>query len=64
MLPEHRRKGIGEKPLFECIKKMKKLNVDVLMTRVLAENMPAISLYQKLGFKIRNYGVTLEIHKD
>lgn len=64
VLSEYRRKGIGETLLMNCIERMKELNVEAIRTRVLAKNKPAIGLYEKLGFRIRNHGMTLDIEDE
>ncbi|MBR2289800.1 MAG: GNAT family N-acetyltransferase [Clostridia bacterium] len=50
-----RHQGIGEKLLKELIRLAGETNLEILSLEVNCNNIPAISLYQKLGFqKIRN----------
>ena len=60
VLPEYRRKGIGTRLVNECLKKMKDSSVKTIRLNVVKDNQPAINLYEKLGFKIHNYGMSKE----
>ena len=48
--PDHRRKGIAECLVNELVEQLKALESHSLTLEVRASNMPAISLYRKLGF--------------
>ena len=52
VFPEHRKKGLAEKLLLGVIEDAKNRNVDKIFLEVRESNVPAISLYEKLGFKI------------
>lgn len=51
VLPEYRKRGIGEKLLSALIENCRKENCTFLTLEVRKSNMPAISLYEKLGFE-------------
>jgi ribosomal-protein-alanine N-acetyltransferase len=59
VLPNHHRKGIGCKLIQEALQAMQKYNAKECYLEVRESNLPAITLYEKLGFKpaktIRNY---------
>jgi len=61
VLPKFRGRGIGRKLMVECLNKLKDAKVEVAYTRVLAENKIAISLYEKLGFKVYNCGMMKQL---
>ena len=48
--PDYRRMGVGEKLVEELIVRLKEQQVSCLTLEVRASNIPAISLYEKLGF--------------
>lgn len=48
--PDYRRQGIGEKLVEELIFRLKANNVTCLTLEVRQSNIPAIQLYQKMGF--------------
>lgn len=48
--PQYRRRGIGEKLVAELERCLKAENVTCLTLEVRASNVPAIALYEKLGF--------------
>jgi len=51
--PNYRRRGIGSALMVEVLRRMKDLyNVDEAYLEVRVSNIPAIKLYEKLGFKI------------
>jgi len=52
VLPQSRRKGIGEALINEAIKGMKIYGAKQCFLEVRVTNTPAISLYKKLGFEI------------
>lgn len=58
VLPEYRGRGIGERLVVKCIKKLKAEGVDIARISVLAENKAAIRLYEKLDFGIYAYTMT------
>ncbi|MCS7108753.1 MAG: ribosomal protein S18-alanine N-acetyltransferase [Sulfolobales archaeon] len=52
VLPEYRRKGIGRRIMEESIKRLKEYyNVSEIYLEVRVSNVPAINLYEKLGFR-------------
>ncbi len=51
VLPEHQRKGIGIALMKEAMAKMKGYKASECYLEVRVSNAPAVSLYQKLGFK-------------
>ena len=48
--PDHRRKGIAEALITELVSMLREKGNHCLSLEVRASNMPAISLYEKLGF--------------
>ena len=48
--PSHRRKGIAETLILGLIEELKTMESHCLTLEVRASNVPAISLYEKLGF--------------
>ena len=48
--PDHRRKGIAEALIKRLVSELKARGSHALMLEVRASNVPAISLYEKLGF--------------
>ena len=52
VLPEHRRKKLGEKLLDAALKGLKNYNVSEVYLEVRVSNEPAINLYKKFGFEI------------
>jgi ribosomal-protein-alanine N-acetyltransferase len=52
VLPELRRRGIGEALLAEAMKGMRLYNAKQCFLEVRVTNEPAISLYKKLGFQV------------
>src|SRR6478735_11250544 len=53
VLPEHRRKGIGEGLVLEAIGGVKLKKSDELYLEVRCSNSDAVKLYEKLGFIIK-----------
>ncbi len=51
VLPEHRRRGIAKRLLESLITEAKEKEMSFLTLEVRAGNMPAIRLYEKLGFE-------------
>ena len=49
--PDFRQKGIGEKLISRLVEELDSMGSHALMLEVRASNVPAISLYEKLGFK-------------
>jgi ribosomal protein S18 acetylase RimI-like enzyme len=58
VLPEFRRRGVGERLPNECMKKLEAEGVGIVRLSVLAENKVAIKLYEKLQFIVRAYAMT------
>jgi ribosomal protein S18 acetylase RimI-like enzyme len=58
VLPEFRRRGMGERLAIECIKKLEAEGVGIVRLSVLVENKAAIKLYEKLQFIVRAYALT------
>jgi ribosomal-protein-alanine N-acetyltransferase len=52
VLPQHRRKGIGEALITEALKGMRLYNAKQCFLEVRVTNTPAIDLYKKLGFQV------------
>lgn len=48
--PEYRRRGIGEELVQQLIRRLKANQVTCLTLEVRVSNLPAASLYEKLGF--------------
>jgi ribosomal-protein-alanine N-acetyltransferase len=51
VLPDHHRKGIGYKLIKEAMKAMEKYKAKECYLEVRESNIPAITLYKKLGFQ-------------
>ena len=49
--PDYRRQGIGEKLTLELERQLREEKVECLTLEVRVSNAPAITLYEKLGFK-------------
>ena len=49
--PEHRRKGVAQKLIFAIIDDCYKAKIKYITLEVRESNVPAISLYEKNGFK-------------
>ncbi len=58
---EYRKKGFGKKAIKWFIDKSKKEGVKRIGLGTRAENLPAIELYKKLGFKIIGYNLGMEL---
>ena len=52
VMEEHRRQGIAEKLLTQCIDEMKTRGESLLRVTVEKENRPAMNAYKKLGFEV------------
>ena len=48
--PDHRRKGIAEELIASLVEELKAMESRCLTLEVRASNIPAITLYEKLGF--------------
>jgi ribosomal protein S18 acetylase RimI-like enzyme len=48
--PEHRGKGLGRTLLCHCLDVLRGEHVEVVALEVAADNVPAIALYESLGF--------------
>lgn len=57
VLPKFRGKGIGKKLIVQTLNKLRSEGVKVVRLTVLMENRAAMKLYEKLGFKIYQYGM-------
>jgi ribosomal protein S18 acetylase RimI-like enzyme len=51
------REGTGKKLVMECLSKLKAKGAEAVRLAVLSENKTAISLYEKLGFKIYRHSM-------
>ena len=49
--PKSRNKGIGTQLISSVINAVKKARYDHIILHVLKDNIPAIKIYQKLGFR-------------
>ena len=56
VLPEYRGKQIAWHMISQYISKMKKQRIDEVVLGVAESNIPAIKLYEKLGFQQRWFG--------
>ncbi len=52
VMPEHRRRGIGGALVTKALEGMRLYNAKQAFLEVRISNMPAISLYKKLGFRV------------
>jgi len=52
VLPEYRGRGIGREIMFFALSKLRDFGVKVVELGVDAQNIPAVKLYEKLGFKV------------
>lgn len=52
VLPGYRRKGIGQALICKAIEGMRRYNAKQCFLEVRVSNIPAISLYKKMGFEI------------
>lgn len=52
VLPEHRKKGVGEALIVKALEGMQRYNAKQCFLEVRVSNVPAISLYKKLGFEV------------
>jgi ribosomal-protein-alanine N-acetyltransferase len=52
VLPEHRRKGVGETLVTQAMEGMRKYNAKQCYLEVRVTNQEAVSLYKKLGFEV------------
>lgn len=57
VLPKFRKKGIGLKLVTDYMNNLKKEELNEVILAVDKENLPAIELYQKLGFKHNWHGI-------
>ncbi|MBO3753367.1 MAG: GNAT family N-acetyltransferase [Candidatus Brockarchaeota archaeon] len=64
VLPEFRRRGVGRKLMVESLRKLKAKGVEAIRLSVLKENKAAVRLYEKLGFKIYQYGMEKTFRKS
>lgn len=51
VLPEYRGKGVASAMLVKCSNDMYEKNIDKLFIDVHTDNLPAMNLYKKFGFK-------------
>lgn len=52
IIPEYRGRGLGHPLMEEAEKRLKESDVSIATLEALSENKPAISLYEKCGYKI------------
>jgi ribosomal protein S18 acetylase RimI-like enzyme len=64
VLPEHRRKGIARKLTEACVDHARKRGDKTVTLDVIAENLPALQLYEKLGFETFASRHDLEYKRD
>jgi ribosomal protein S18 acetylase RimI-like enzyme len=60
-VPGHRQKGLTRAVLLECLRRMQKLGMDRACVSTGVSNIPAIRLYQSIGFEVHNQ--TLDYRK-
>lgn len=53
VLPEHRRKGLGEKIMRYGMQKLIENNIESIYLEVRVSNVAAIEMYRKLGFYVK-----------
>ena len=58
VLPKYRRRGVGTSLLLTLLRNFKNRGIEVVKMKVFKNNVPALTLYKKLKFKV--YGVTIE----
>lgn len=51
VMPDHRRKAIGEKMVEECMKQLFKLGAEIITAKFPSQNKFAVNFYEKLGFR-------------
>lgn len=51
VIPEYRRMGIGERLMEELYKAASEMNIPEISLRVHKDNLPAVNLYKKQGWK-------------
>lgn len=64
VLPQFRRQGIGKKLVMDYMNHLKKEEIYEVVLAVDKENLPAIELYQNLGFKHTWHGIILLLEND
>ncbi len=64
VLERHQGKGIGQALMEYAIQKAKDFNADRLSLGVVAFNEGAIRFYERLGFTIGSYRMSLQIESD
>jgi ribosomal-protein-alanine N-acetyltransferase len=52
VLPQYRRKGVGEALITEAMERMRLYNAKQCFLEVRITNTPAVDLYKKLGFQV------------
>ncbi len=58
VLPKYRRRGVGTSLLLTLLRDFKNRGIKEVKMKVFKNNVPALTLYKKLKFKV--YGVTIE----
>lgn len=61
VLPEHRRKGIAGKLIEATIELARQHRISNVVLEVIANNVPAVKLYENKGFEI--YSKTVQLHR-
>lgn len=51
VMPDHRRKAIGEKMVDECTKQLVKMGAEIITAKFPSQNKFAVSFYEKHGFR-------------
>lgn len=62
VLPEHRRKGIAQQLVQAAIDLARQYQVKNVVLEVIADNLPAVKLYESKGFEI--YSTIVQLHRD
>jgi ribosomal protein S18 acetylase RimI-like enzyme len=62
--PEQRGKGYGRQITLQALNRLRELDKEKVRLRVHAENMPAIGLYESLGFEVEEETTDLIVWRD
>lgn len=62
VLPEHRRKGIAAQLIQAAVDLARQHQIKNVVLEVIADNLPAVRLYENKGFEI--YSTLVQLHRD